>query len=336
MTLLLLQFLLLAAIIVVAGVFLSHNADKIAEISGLGRVLIGSILLAGATSMPELSVDIACIRQGNPDLAVGDLLGSSLMNLLILALLDLVHATPGRMFSRPAAGHALGGAASIALTSIVALSLFSSRDFGGHEWFGLGTGIWIVVIAYSLCTRLLFLDQRISARAASEVAEDKEPKQAKDPLWKPVMWFVFATAAIWLVGPRFSATADELAVRTGMSKSFVGTTLIAFSTSLPELVSCWAAVRIKAFDLAIGNVFGSNAFNMLILAALDLVHAGPLLGSVSTVHIITANAVILATSATIMGQLYHAERRHWLIEPDAILVILIVATSLWLIFTLSG
>jgi len=336
MTLLIIQFLFYAAIIVLAGSVLSNNADKIAEVTGLGRVLIGSVLLAGATSMPELSIDIACVRQGNPDLAVGDLLGSSLMNLLILSMLDLVHNSPGRMFSRTAAGHALGGTTSIALTAIVAISLFSSRHLGGHEWLGLGTGAWLVLIAYTLSVRMLFLDQRISAQAAAEVSGHEPTLQPAGSLWKPLSWFILATVVIWIVGPRLSTTADELAQRTGLSKSFVGTTMIAFCTSLPELVSCWAAVRMGSFDLAIGNVLGSNAFNMTILAALDFFQPGSLLAKVSVSHVITANAAILATSVTIMGHLYHVERRRWLIEPDAVLVIVVVLSSLWLVYAIPS
>lgn len=336
MTILLLQFLFFAAVIMGAGTLLSHNADKIAEATGVGRIVIGSILLAGATSMPELSVDIECVRQGNPDLAVGDLLGSCLMNLLILAVLDLTHSTPGRMFSRPAAGHALGGAASIALMSIVAISLFTSRHFGGQEWLGLGAGSWLILIAYAFCVRLLFLDQRISARAAVEQSEVATTPPPTRSLGKPVLYFLLATAVVWLAGPQLSATAGELAARTGLAQSFVGTTLIAISTSLPELVACWAAVRLGAFDLAIGNILGSNAFNMTILAVLDVFHPNALLASVSMAHLVSANAAILATSVTIMGQLYQAERRRLLIEPDAMLVIVIVVVSLWLTYSVGG
>jgi len=86
-----LEFLALAAVIAPAGTFLAKSADQIAEITRLGRLLVGSVLLAAATSLPELTVDISAVRQGMPDLAVGDLFGSSLMNLLILAVLDLAH-----------------------------------------------------------------------------------------------------------------------------------------------------------------------------------------------------------------------------------------------------
>ena len=105
---------------------------------------------------------------------------------------------------------------------------------------------------------------------------------------------------------------------------------MAFSTSLPELVASLAALRMGAHDLAIGNVFGSNAFNMVLLAPLDLAHPGPILASVSSGHAITCLAAITATMVVVLGQLYQAERRRRIIEPDAWLVLLVVIGSLWL------
>jgi len=122
----LLRFALSATAIFVAGSFLTRFADELVEITGLGRLVSGSVLLAGATSLPELSVDLSAITMQVPDLAVGDLLGSSLMNLLILAVLDLVNRSPGWMFSRQASAHALAGLLSIELTSLAALSLLTA------------------------------------------------------------------------------------------------------------------------------------------------------------------------------------------------------------------
>lgn len=342
MAMIVLEFLFFACIIIVAGTFLSRYADEIAEITGLGRLLVGSILLAGATSLPELSVDIACIRQGNPDLAVGDLLGSCLMNLLILAVLDLTHHSRGKMFSRAAAGHALGASASISLIAVVALSLFVDGKLGAREWMGLGAGSALVILGYLLGVRMIYLDQRVAARVAAQAAEQAEAEETAPvgkrgiswPLVKPVACFAMAAFVILLAGPRMSAAADEIAVQSGLAKTFVGTTLIALSTSLPELVTCWAAVRLGRHDLAIGNIFGSNAFNMLILAGLDFVQPGSLLSVVSAVHCVTAISAILATSVTVMGQLYHVERRSWLVEPDALIVIAISIGCLVMVYAL--
>lgn len=326
-----LQFFLCAAVIVVAGTFLSKFADAIADLTGLGRLLIGSVLLAGATSLPELTVDISAVRLGAIDLAVGDLLGSSLMNLLILALLDLLHRSGGRMLSKQGAAHALSGSVSAALTCLVAIGLLASRRLGAITLGGLGPATILVVVAYILGLRLVYVDQTIAQRAAAEAG--KEPKaEAEMTLGRALAGFAVCALAILLAGPFLAAAADELADKSGLGGTFVGTTLVAFSTSLPELVSSLAALSLGAHDLAIGNVFGSNAFNMVLLGPLDLIHPGSLLASVSTSHVVTCVAAVLATQVAVMGQLYNAERRIRVIEPDAALVILTVFAALALIY----
>jgi len=328
----LLQFLICAVVIIVAGTFLSKYADAIAELTGLGRLLIGSVLLAGATSLPELTVDISAVRLGAVDLAVGDLLGSSLMNLLILALLDLSHHSRGRMLSKQAAAHALSGSVSAALACLIALGLLTGTWLGTYSVLGISPAIYAVVVSYLLGVRLVYLDQRIAHRTAAEEGAIPHEPVAGMSLGKALAGFAACAGAILLAGPFLAHAADELAVKTGLGGTFVGTTLVAFSTSLPELVSSLAALRMGAHDLAIGNVFGSNAFNMMLLAPLDLIHPGSLLASVSPNHAITCVAAVLATLVAVMGQLYQSEKRTRLIEPDALLVILIVIGALVLVY----
>jgi cation:H+ antiporter len=119
---------------------------------------------------------------------------------------------------------------------------------------------------------------------------------------------------------------------SGLGNTFVGTTLVALSTSLPELAASFAAIRIGSLDLAVGNLFGSNAFNMLLFVPLDFACPGVLFASVSSVHTISAFAAILATSVIIMGQLYQVERRIPILEPDSLAVITIVIGALAIIY----
>lgn len=247
------QFVLAAAVIAIAGTVLARRADEIAEITGIGRLVVGSVLLAGVTSLPELTVDITAVRAGLTDIAVGDLLGSCLMNLLILALLDLFQNTRSKPLSRTAAAHALGGLVSVGMLALAGLSLLVARQF--------------------------------------------------------------PTATL--------------------GGTFVGTTLVAFSNSLPELVASIAALRLGALDLAVGNVFGSNAFNMLLLLPLDLVAPGNLLLEASPTHVVSVFAGIIASSTVLIGQLYQAKRRIPLVEPDAWLVIVVILGSLALLHRLS-
>ena len=149
---------------------------------------------------------------------------------------------------------------------------------------------------------------------------------------------VFSLAAIVLLlaGPRLAHTAGELADITGLGGTFVGTTLVALCTSLPELVASITALRMKAFDLVIGNVFGSNAFNMILFLPLDAAHPGLLFADISPSHAVTALAVILATTVAVLGQLYNVEKRKRIVEPDSLLMLLILGGALILVYRLSS
>lgn len=329
------EFLVSAVIIIIAGTYLSRFADDIAEITGLGRLLVGSILLAGATSLPELSVDISAVRTGMADLAFGDLMGSCLFNLLILAILDLSTQSNGRMFSRQAARHALSGNLSVAIIAVVTLGMLAQPVLAAGQWLGVSYGLWIVLGAYVFGVRLVYLDQKASRLEA--VSQGAELSTHRERHWSlPFIGFILAAAVIVFVGPYLAEAAGKIADVSGLGKTFIGTTLVAFSTSLPELVTSFAALRMGAHDLAIGNVFGSNAFNMLLLIPLDLIHRGTLLADVSKTHAVTAVAGILSTTVVVMGQLYQVERRRRLIEPDATLVMIIIFGSLWIMYRMEG
>jgi cation:H+ antiporter len=334
------EFLLLAAIVAVAGSLLAQSADAIAEFTGLGRLLIGSLMLAAVTSLPELSVDIAAVRAGLTDLAAGDLFGSSLMNLLILAGVDLTIRSGRGMLSREAASHALSATLGIALTSLAGLAVLTAGRLPEVTLLGVSGWSWAILLAYLLGARMIFIDQRISARLAAEAraeaATEEPPHAATGPLWRSAVLFAAAAVVLVLTGPRLAHVAGDLAEQTGLGGTFVGTTLVAVSTSLPELVASITAVRLGAIDLAIGNTLGSNAFNMVLFAPLDAFHEGPLFAAVSASHAVTAFAVVIATAIAILGQLYHAERRLPLIEPDAFLMLLVLLGGLLLVYYLPS
>jgi cation:H+ antiporter len=316
------QFVLAATVIIFAGTFLTRAADTIAEQTGWGRLLAGSLFLAAATSLPELGVDVSAIRQSMPNLAVGDLFGSSLFNLLILAVLDLSHRSHRRMFSHAAAGHALSATMSSTLYIIAAIGILFGQRLGSWSFAGLGIGTAAILVAYLLGIRLVFYDQRVA------LAAEVRPKRDANALRRAIATYIICALLIMIAAPFLSASAGRIADLTGLGKTFFGTTAVALCTSLPEMVTSYAAVRMGAFDLALGNIFGSNSFNMLLLVPLDFVQRGPLLSLVSLTHAFTCLATVLITAIAVMGQLYHMERRRFIIEPDAALIILLVLGAL--------
>jgi cation:H+ antiporter len=330
-------FVSCAVIIVLAGIVLTKSADAIAELTGLGRLLVGSLLLAGATSLPELAVDLNAVSLGQPDLAAGDLFGSCLCNLLILAVLDLSHYSRGRMLSVSAAAHALSGVMSIALLSIASLAILvrSPLSIDGRGILGVASVLLLAV--YVAGSRLVFFDQRIAARADAPGPDQAVlmPPSPRANLARAATAFVLAAAVILVVAPFLARAADSIAEQSGLGRTFVGTTLVALSTSLPELVASVAALRMGAYDLAIGNVFGSNSFNVVMLAALDLAQPGSIFIAIAPVHAVTGLATIHITAVAIAGQLYRVETRVRLIEPDALLVIILVLVAMGLVYHLG-
>lgn len=331
MTLLLLQFLGAASVIVVAGTFLTRYADAIGEQTGMGRTLAGLVLLAAATSLPELAVDCNLAHKGQADLALGDLLGSSLFNLLILAVLDIAHRGPDRMLSRIAAAHALSAAMSIVMTSTCLLFLLARFDV---TFAGIGPGPILLGITYVLGLRLVYFDQQYAAAQLPQPEPSSTKVSASHSLNRAAIGYAGTTMVILLAAPLLASAAEGLAVETGLGGTFIGTTLVALSTSLPEFITTLTAVRTGAFDLAVGNILGSNTFNMVILLPVDGFFDGSILSAAATAHTATATSTILVTSIAVLGLLYRPEKRYWIIEPDALLVIILVVASLALVYYL--
>lgn len=326
----LVQFAVAAAVVIVAGSMLARAAEHLAEVTGYGRLLVGSILLAGATSLPELAVDVSAVRAGLDDVAVGDLLGSSLFNLLILAIADLCHARRGAMLTPLSRDHALSGMLAVLLPAVAGLLILLRIDaHASWSWGGIGFGSVAIAGCYLLGVRLVFRDQQVRAAARPTSGSSSAPRTpANRPMLAPIARFAAATAAIFVAAPFVAEAAGDLAEISGLGETFVGTTLVAASTSLPELVATIVAVRIGSFDLAVGNVFGSNAFNMAMILPIDLFSEGPLLASISPAHATTAFWVVATTSVTIMSLLYEQPGRRRLLDPGAGLVIALVALAL--------
>lgn len=325
----LLQFGVTAMVIVVAGSYLTRFTDRIATLTGLGHTLAGMLLLALATSLPEATIGANAALLGAVDLTAGDVLGSSLMNLMILAVLDMTHYSRGKMLSDTAAAHALGGGAAIVMTATVLLFLLIRPEWSLFGWVGVESFVLITGLVF--CLHLLYVQQQVTADPENASA-DGEGEEASGSLGGAILGYLASAAAIFVAAPYLTQSADSFAEHTGLGGTFVGTTLVALSTSLPEVVTTLAAVRRGAFDMAIGNIFGSNVFNMVILAVVDLFQAGPIFTALSPVHAITAAWVILITAVAVMSLLYRAEKRYWIFEPDASLIIVLVLSAFGILY----
>ncbi|HWP48447.1 MAG TPA: hypothetical protein VNM22_14880 [Candidatus Limnocylindrales bacterium] len=310
------QFIVCTALIFFSGVKLSKYGDIIAEKTGLGRTWIGVMLLASVTSLPELITGISSAAIfGLPDIAAGDVLGSCLFNILIIPILDgLGGSLP--ISTRAHHGHILSAGFGILLLGLGGISIFAGVRVPSVGWMGLYSLLFITI--YLLAMRMIFLhEKRHIAKLVKEMAEELQHQHIS----KSRAYTLFTLNALTIVGAAtyLPHLGERIAEITGLGQTFVGSILIAVSTSLPEVVVSLAAVKIGAIDLAFGNIFGSNLFNLgVILAIDDILYAkGPLLSSISGNHISTAISAMTMTAIVIIGLTYKTTKKPLFLAWDS-------------------
>ena len=303
---------------------LARHADAVADATGVGRLWVGTVLLAASTSLPEFITDVDAALLDTVDIGVGDLLGSTLANMLLLALLDLVYARR-RILDRASVDHALVGTLSVILTAIAGAAIAS----GGWGRVGhVGVETCAIVAVYVLGMRAVHGNMQVTAPPEQlELGET-----SRTLLRRALRGFVLAAFGLLITAPMLVLSADAIAVEGGLSETFVGTLLVGLTTSFPEVAATVAAVRLGAFDLAVGNIFGSNAFNMCILFAMDVAYRrGPLLANVSHDHVLTAQFAVLTVSLGILGLLARRGQRLGLVRIESVLIVLAYAGMGWLL-----
>ncbi|MBX3635222.1 MAG: sodium:calcium antiporter [Rubrivivax sp.] len=290
-----LQFALCAVLIARAGFVLSQSGERIAAITGLGAGWIGLTLLATVTSLPELASGISAVTLvGAPDLAVGNLLGACLFNLLFLAVVDALQRHRP-LYETASAVHLLSAAFGVVMLGFVALSLLA----GGRVPALLHVGVYspLLLAAYLLALRSVHRHERDHGLDATAAAAPVATTLAVERRRFAVAAIVVLVAGSWLPG-----IADQLAGTLGWSRSFAGTLLMALATTLPEMAVTLSALRLGALDMAIGNLLGSNLFNVTILAVVDLAWLrGPLLADASPAHAGTAMTAVVMSGLVIVG-----------------------------------
>jgi cation:H+ antiporter len=302
-----LGFIACTAVIVYSGTRLSRYGDIIAEKTGLGRAWIGVVLMASVTSLPELVTGITSVTYANvPDIAVGDVLGSCVFNMFILAFLDAFYK-PMPVSTKANPGHVLSAGFGILLLSAIAFSLYAHSYIPAIWWIGAYS--FCTLFIYIIAMRLIFYyEKRQMSKYLQEIAietkyEDVTTKNAVLHYTINAFFVIIAAAFLPKIG-------EGIAEVTGLGQTFVGNIFIAISTSLPEVVVSIAAIKMGVIDLAVGNLFGSNVFNILILALDDFFFTkGPILSFAAPQHIVSAISAIAMTVIAIIGLTYRAEKK---------------------------
>lgn len=320
-------FLGSGALVVLAGIRLSRDGDTIAQRTGLGGLWIGSILVATATSLPELATGFFAVRQGAPSLAAGDLFGACMANMAMLAVADTVVRQP-RLLTRVNVSQSLTAALAISLAATAALGILADRQL---PWLPFGWSTLLLAAGYG--AGMWVLRRRERAGDAEHPADEPDAGRGGGGLLKPLMGFTVAALTILVVANFLASSGQALADQFGIAEGFAGLVLLAVVTTLPEAVVSITGLRIRSYDMVVGNLLGSACITIALLFPLDLVHtSGALLQAVDPATLVGAQVAILMLALVLMELLNTSERRIWLIERNSLLLLAVYGGGLFLSF----
>lgn len=246
----LLQMVLLAAgfyMLVKGADWFVDGASGVAEKFGIPQLVIGLTIVAMGTSAPEAAVSITSALKGNAGITIGNVLGSNILNVLII--LGLASPIAAIAVARSTVKY------EIPFMLLITVLLMSFGYTGNEIVLWEGVVLWGMFVLY-----LLYL-----LRMAKNSKAEEQEESVKHPLWKLIL-FVAAGMGLIILGSNVAVdAATAIARMAGLSERFIGLTIVALGTSLPELVTSVNAARKGKADIAIGNIVGSNIFNILFV-----------------------------------------------------------------------
>ncbi|MGE0801967.1 MAG: sodium:calcium antiporter [Lautropia sp.] len=331
-----------AVVVWIAGVRMVRLVDRLAERTGMGKGFAGALLLGGIVSLTEIATVSSAASTGSPLLALNNLFGSESINLFLLAAADPVAGREAltSFAARPAL--LFQGVMCIVLLTVAAIAM----TVGDRLIFGVG--------AWSTAILLLgLLGLGLSARYESRKVwtTHERPRSCEDddgptddparadrkpepraPLYPQL---IAVGLVILAAGFLLSMTGDALAEQTGLGTSLVGFLLVGISTSLPELSTVTTAIRMKQHEMAIGDILGSNVFNLLLIFLTDVVYDGDaVLNEVGRFEIVAALLAIAMTGVLLLGLLERRDRTLLGMGYDSAAIIAIFLGGVALLFGL--
>ena len=329
-------FIASAALVWVAGTRLARYADSIATKTAISREFLGIMLLGGVTSLPELAVATTATLQGAPTLSINDVLGSAAINLVILALADGVIGRSALTSVVASPGVLLQGVLGIILMAFAVGAVV----VGDTLVLGVGVWPWLMLTVYLLGIALLANSRADRGWKAVARRHGKHSIQAQvyadTARLSTLVWrTVAAGAAILVAGFLLARSGEAIAQQTGLGTSFFGAVFLALSTSLPEVSTVVAAVRLRQYAMAVSDVFGTNLFNMTIIVLVDALHpGGPVLVEAGRFAAFAALLALVLTALFLAGMIERRDRTVLRMGVDSIAALLIYAAGVAVLYGL--
>lgn len=324
-------FLASAAVIAVAGWRLSGVADQLADRTGLGEIVAGALFVGAATSLPGAITSMTTAAAGAAGVAVGNALGGLTAQTAFIAVADLFYR---RANLEHAAATVPGLAQGVLLMALLCLPLIASSE-PAVTVMGVHPVSLLIPVAYGLG---LFLMTQIKALPMWRPVETDETRSALSEedeeaggssLWTRFLIYAAATA---ISGYFIGEASLGIVEKTPLSESAVGTVFAAIANSLPELVTAIAAVRIGAVSLAVGDIIGGNAFEVMFLCAADVFYDGSIYTALEGQDRTTALIAMLMTAIVVLGMIRRQKSGIATIGFESCLVLALYVVSIVLLF----
>lgn len=330
----LLMFAVAAAGVWFAGVRLTLAADEISDRLRIGQAFMGLVFLASATELPEIVTTVTAALVGNATLVLNNMFGGIALQTTILAIADAAVARfPLTVFPRSPTPILEACALALLLCLLQSTILIGET----HLIFGLGISTVLLASAYTATIYLFWSRDKSSAWRPIKILEERHGRDTAKAgsaaggttTRRLCLSFAVAAAAILVFGVLLVTLAEVIAEQTGLGASFIGVTLLAGATSLPELSTTLTAVRLGAYTMAISNIFGSNLIMLFLLLPADAFYRpGPILDQVDKSASFALTTGLAVTLIYIIGLVARRPMRAFGMGFDSIAVLAVYAGSL--------
>jgi cation:H+ antiporter len=336
-----------AAVVWFTGSRLAGYVDAISDRTGMGKGFAGLVLLGGITSLPEVAVSVTSSLTGGEVLAANNVLGSVASQVALLALADAVIGREALTSVLVKPMILLQGALNVILLALVAAAI-TVGDVAPLGFAGLWSAVLLAGYLASVWSlagyeqRMPWMvrpdpDAKDGEEAPGSAEAEEEPGGEGPGLRRLVLRTVAAAAAILVAGYLLSETGSAVAERSGLGPAFFGATAVAIATSLPEISTMVGAVRLKRYEMAIGDIFGTNLFNAALIFLIDLLSPGPpLLSRIGAFSAFGALLGLVLTAVFLAGAIERRNRTVLRMGWDSLAAIVIYAAGVAVLWTLRG
>lgn len=290
---------ILGIVLIIAGAnYLTEGASALARRFGVSPLVVGLTIVAFGTSSPEFIVSLMSALKGNSDIAMGNVVGSNIFNVLVIGGINAL-VTPITITRSTVRREIPLMILACLVLSVMALDRVFAGTGATENILSRSEGIVL------LCFFLIFLTYTFAIAKGDPSDPHTAPAPTKHyPLWLLVVFIIGGLGGLVLGGELFVDAASSIARTLGMSEGFIGLTIVAAGTSLPELATSVAAALKKEPEIAVGNIVGSNIFNVFFILGTTATITPIHIGGVSTLDftMMSFAALLLYVFAVLFGQ----------------------------------